>query len=183
MTGAGGGGKRPGTEGARGLSRRARRSAGKLAGRLACRWTPSWALRLRALGLCELDRDALGRIGEAIAARALRRAGWRVVGRRLRTPLAELDLVVSAPGWLVAVEVKTGGRALGPGSWRPGHRLDHRPLARQERAAAWLAARLRGRGGTDSAPAWRVDLIEIEIAEGGKVFLHHWPDLRQPAPR
>lgn len=137
--------------------------------RLLARGAPRLALRV-----LDLDRAELGLAGETLAARALRRAGWTVLGRRVRTPLAEIDVVVRAPGWVVCVEVKTsrvpeGRRRV----WRGGDRLDARTLARQRGAARWLAERLR-------AAQARVDLVEVEVSQGGRVRLRHRCDLAGP---
>ncbi len=52
-------------------------------------------------------RLALGESGEAIAARALRRAGYRILAERYSCPLGELDLVARDRDTLVFIEVKT----------------------------------------------------------------------------
>lgn len=119
------------------------------------------------------DRE-LGLAGERLAARRLRRGGARVLGRRVRSPHGELDLVVRERGTLVVVEVKTARAAPGcagpAGSrWRPGERLGSRDLARLRRAARRLA------GG---APA-RVDLVEVWIGRGPVRWARHC-DLRRP---
>ena len=49
---------------------------------------------------------AQGHLAEALAAWALRLKGYRILKRRYKTPLGEIDLI-AARGWtLVAVEVK-----------------------------------------------------------------------------
>ena len=53
------------------------------------------------------DRRPLGRRGEALAARYLRRRGWRILARNLREGRFELDLVVQRGDTTVFVEVKT----------------------------------------------------------------------------
>ena len=52
-------------------------------------------------------RQALGAEGEAAAAEALRRAGYRVLEANVRTPLGEIDLLAEKEGILCFVEVKT----------------------------------------------------------------------------
>ncbi|MEM6334868.1 MAG: YraN family protein [Planctomycetota bacterium] len=62
-------------------------------------------------------RSRTGRRGEAAAARYLRRRGYRIVGRNVRTAVGEADLVAIAPGErrLVIVEVKArSADAAGP---------------------------------------------------------------------
>lgn len=49
----------------------------------------------------------LGNEGERLAARYLRRQGFRIIARRYRTALGELDLVARDGGCVVFVEVKT----------------------------------------------------------------------------
>ena len=130
----------------------------------------------------------LGAAAEELAARALRRAGWRVRGRRVRTPHGEVDVVALRAGVLACVEVKAarvaGRRATleSPWSpapadlrWRPARRVDRRRLARQRRACRWLAGRL-------GAAVARVDVIEVWVPRGlAPVVLHH-PDVRRPLP-
>jgi putative endonuclease len=48
-----------------------------------------------------------GRRGEAIAALFLRLKGYRIIGKRVKTPLGELDLVVTRGKSVAFVEVKT----------------------------------------------------------------------------
>ena len=50
--------------------------------------------------------EALGRRGERAAVRALRRLGYRVLARRLRTRGGEVDVVALDGDTLVLVEVK-----------------------------------------------------------------------------
>lgn len=126
--------------------------------------------------------EELGRLGEALAARDLRRRGWRVLAARLRTPEAELDLVARDGPCLVCVEVKTGRLRREPGGggldlrWRPGLRLDRRTLERIRRAAHRLGS--AGRVGADRT---RVDLVEVLVdPERGEHRLLHHRDLRLP---
>ena len=65
-------------------------------------------------------REAWGRWAETIAAWSLRLRGYRVVARRYRTPLGEIDLVARRGRLLAFVEVKARAdleqalEALGP---------------------------------------------------------------------
>lgn len=123
-----------------------------------------------------LDRAALGRAAECVAANWLARAGWRPVGRRVPERAAELDIVAWDGDELVAVEVKASRvRSLEGLRYRPGQRLDARRLRAQRRAIRGLARRLGG-----GAPA-RVDLIEVYvIGPLRRIHVLHLPDRRSP---
>lgn len=66
------------------------------------------------------SNQAGGLAAEAAAAAALEADGWTVLGRRMRTPAGEIDLVAERCGLLAIVEVKRRARladaalALGP---------------------------------------------------------------------
>ncbi|MCP3691657.1 MAG: YraN family protein [Planctomycetaceae bacterium] len=61
------------------------------------------ALPVRAAGV----HDDLGRRGERVARRYLRRQGWRIIAARSQELLGELDLVAVDQGTIVFIEVKT----------------------------------------------------------------------------
>jgi hypothetical protein len=147
------------------------------------RW-PSLFVRLYAP-----DDAELGRLGEEVAARALRRCGFRILARGLRTPSGEADLVIASPSFRAVVEVKTGRASTVPRPlsaaprtaprgaaawsaidlrWRPGHRCDARRIAR-----------LRAVGRRVHAD--RIDLVEVFFLESSRRFrvLHH-EDVRRP---
>ena len=149
--------------------------------------TTRWALLRYAprvfLNLCRPDDAELGAAGEELAARHLAARGWRILGRRVATAEAELDLVCAVAGQVVCVEVKTARIPIrgGPEArrWRPGERLDARRLARQRRSARRLAG-TSGRAHGEGLPAGRVDLFEVWIPARGPVQFHHHADLRRP---
>jgi putative endonuclease len=109
-----------------------------------------------------------GRLGEAIAARALERKGWRVLARRWRDGPRELDLVVQRGDVLAFVEVKTrrrGGLEAALESLTAGKRRD------LERAAgAWLRSpavrELRVR-------RIRFDVVAVLLAPFERPRVHH----------
>jgi len=169
------------------LARMARRVLVRNARRVLARRAPRLFVAFLAPTTAEL-----GSCGEELAARALRRQGWRLLGRRVQTPFGEVDIVAARGGSLVCVEVKAGrlpslpirrgadrGAADTSGNlrFRPRDRLDHHRIARQRRAGHYLARHLsRGRlaGG-------RVDLVEVAfLARGRRVELAHHPDVTAP---
>lgn len=83
-------------------------------------------------------KDALGRRGEAIAARHLMQAGFSVVEKNWRCPQGEIDIVARDGDELVFVEVKTRSSvAFG----HPLETITAVKLARLRRlAAAWCDA-------------------------------------------
>jgi putative endonuclease len=88
----------------------------------------------RRRGRGELERA--GRLAEALAAWSLRLRGYRVLARRFRTPVGEIDLVVRRGRCVAFVEVKArrgGDEAL--------HALGSRQRARIARAAEWFLKR------------------------------------------
>jgi putative endonuclease len=95
--------------------------------------------------------EAAGRRGERIAGWWLRLKGWRVLGRRVRTPAGEVDLVAKRGSIVAFVEVKARGTA-----GELDHAIDERRLARVAAAAEYLMPRFAGAG--DSI---RIDVILI----------------------
>lgn len=115
-------------------------------------------------GLRRRDPAArLGRRGERLAARWLRRRGWRLRRRDATIARTQVDLVVEAPdGRLVLVEVKTRR----DGRFGPELALDPAQRRRLVRAARILAR-------TEGRPT-RVDLVAIVWPAGGKATVRHY---------
>lgn len=117
-------------------------------------------------------RAALGRRGEEAAARHLEKLGWRLVARRHRSRLGEIDLIAEEDGTVVFVEVKCRrSRACGPPeeSVTPSKQ---RRLARL--AEGFLAAKgIRGRD-------CRFDVIAVDEAPGGRLEIRHIRDAFRP---
>lgn len=85
-------------------------------------------------------RRALGQAAESKAERYLRRKGYRILDRNVRSPLGELDLVARSGQVLVFVEVKARRTsALGGAAYA----VDGRKQARLVRLAAQYLARHR----------------------------------------
>ena len=110
-------------------------------------------------------KDALGRRGEAIAARHLVQAGLTIVERNWRCTEGEIDLVARDRDCLVFVEVKTRS------SVAYGHPLEAitpRKLARLRRlAGAWCLAHPEERGNV------RIDAVAVVAPRAGEIEVEH----------
>lgn len=110
-------------------------------------------------------KDAVGRHGEEVVARALADQGWEVLDRNWRCPLGEIDIVARDGADAVAVEVKTR-RSASFGS--PLEAVTWVKLARLRRlAAAWLAAQDRTFDGV------RIDVVGVTLPRAGAAILTH----------
>jgi putative endonuclease len=113
-----------------------------------------------------------GSTGERLAARALRRAGHRVLARNYRCPAGEIDLITADAGEFVFVEVKTRASddrqdpldTISPAKWR-----------RVERAARYF---LMSRATGD--PPCRFDSVTVVWPADGKPNIEHTIDAYQP---
>jgi putative endonuclease len=104
---------------------------------------------------------SLGKRGEAVAARYLRRRRYRIVGRGVRTGLGELDLVAIDGRTVVFVEVKT--RQTG----EQGHPAEAVDLTKQRKLTLLATSYLKRHGLLSHAA--RFDVVAVT-----------WPDGRRP---
>lgn len=105
-------------------------------------------------------RQIAGDRAETYAAETLQGLGWVVLGRKLRTPFAEIDLLCRDPDHcLVLVEVKARSRR----GWLDGEdRFGPAQRQRQLRAAEWLSLRT-------AAAEIRLDLLLVDLIAGWPV--------------
>jgi putative endonuclease len=77
-----------------------------------------------ARGMPKDARQSLGKIGENLACRELRRLGYEILARRYRTRFGEIDIVAKHETAIVFVEVKSragdqfGGAAAAVTAWK-----------------------------------------------------------------
>src|SRR5262245_31800985 len=103
----------------------------------------------------------LGQAGEAAAVRFLKRRGYVVLARNLRSRLGEIDLLVRDGGTLVSVGVRA--RRGGAGD-PPQAAVNTRKRLRLARLAlGYLAARRLGE------PRCRFDVIGVSLDDAGRV--------------
>lgn len=105
-----------------------------------------------------------GRLGETAAAWWLRLKGWRVLDRRVRTPVGEIDLVARRANLVAFVEVKARGTTA-----ELDHAIDHRRLARVAAAAEYLAPRYCG-----PSDDLRIDVILVARGRGLRHIENAW---------
>ena len=119
------------------------------------------------------DKATVGKKGERIAARFLRRQGYRIVARNKHYGKNELDLIAKNKDFLVFVEVKTRSFADGEQFTRPAEAVD---LAKRRRTAEAARAHLREH---PTAHCPRFDVIEVYLARKRRLpvmRINHIPD-------
>jgi putative endonuclease len=115
-------------------------------------------------------RLRLGRTAEDLVAARVERAGWRIVGRNVRLPSGELDLVALDGSTLVFVEVKAGRDGNTRGPERPAHAVGHRKQLKLRRLAReWIAER-RGPSGVSG---YRFDVVGVRFGADGLADVDH----------
>ena len=115
-------------------------------------------------------RQRLGRAAEQLVATRLERSGWLIVGRNVRLPSGELDIVALDGSTLVFVEVKAGrdGTSLGPE--HPAHAVGRRKQLKLRRLAReWIAER-RGPSGV---AGYRFDVVGVSFGADGLPDVDH----------
>jgi putative endonuclease len=115
-------------------------------------------------------RQRLGRRAEEIVATGLERAGWRIIGRNVRLPSGELDIVALDGSTLVFVEVKAGRAGASVGPELPAHAVGARKQLKLRRLAReWIAER-RGPSGV---AGYRFDVVGVRFGANGLADVDH----------
>ena len=110
--------------------------------------------------MAPVDRLSLGKTGEDIACRELRRRGYEILTRRFRTRLGELDIVARDGATIVFVEVKTRTNAK---FGTPSEAV----TALKQRKVCLMASDYLHRQGLYNRPC-RFDVVAISIDEDGR---------------
>ena len=119
------------------------------------------------------DKATIGKKGERVAARFLRKQGYRIVARNKHYGKNELDLIAKNKEFLLFVEVKTRSFTKGEPSTRPAEAVD---LAKRRRTAEAARAHLREH---PTALCPRFDVIEVYLARKRRLpvtRINHIPD-------
>ena len=105
-------------------------------------------------------RHELGRRGEDLAARFLRRNGFRIIDRNVRLAACEIDIIAREGDTVAFVEVRT---VTNPNPVRPEDTVTPAKQAHLRRAAgAWIS-----RHGDDET-YYRFDIAAVVIPPAGK---------------
>ena len=116
-------------------------------------------------------RQTLGASGEDVAAQALCRSGYEILGRNIRTPFGEIDLLAKdEDGVLCFVEVKTrSSNAFG----HPAEAVTPDKQAHLRKAAAAILQERRWDG------PCRFDVVAVTMGEDGQPVVEILPDAFQ----
>lgn len=143
------------------------------------------SLRNRLAGQAKLeDPKRLGRAGERLAARYLRRKGFRVLARNVRLKQGEADIVCECPHRkdIVIIEVKTRLRGTGRSAQGELVSPEASVTSHKRNKLASIAKTLRRANGWERRPV-RVDVIAIEWPVGrGKPELRHHESVMAQQP-
>jgi putative endonuclease len=100
-------------------------------------------------------RQALGRLGESLAAEFLEKLGYQIITRNFRTPYGELDLVTKYGEVIIFIEVKTrASSSLGP----PEISITRRKAEHIRSAAEFYIQQH-----PEMSDEWRIDVISVQM--------------------
>lgn len=116
----------------------------------------------------------LGRLGEELAARALRYGGFAVIARNWHCVAGEADLVAARDGEYYFFEVRTRRCARSGDETSPEASITPRKRARM----ATVARAYMGVHCADSDPPWRLSSVAVELDRAGRLLrISLYPDL------
>src|SRR5512142_1931276 len=106
--------------------------------------------------------QSVGRWGEQAAAAFLAEHGYEILGRNIRTPYGEIDLIARKDGMAIFVEVKARtGKSFGP----PEMAVTARKQAHMLACADYYAQQ-------NAIDHWQIDVVAVERAEGKVDIVH-----------
>ena len=104
--------------------------------------------------------QATGKLGESLAEAYLKKKGYRILERNVRSPFGEIDIVAKHDGVLVFVEVKTRkDTSFG----LPEEAVDGRKKNQLARLASWYLTRFR-----KADVQVRFDVLAIDLTPNGR---------------
>jgi len=102
-----------------------------------------------------VPKQALGRLGESLAAEFLEKLGYSIIERNFRTPYGELDLVSKHGNVIIFTEVKTrASSSLGP----PEISINYKKAEHIRSSAEYYIQQH-----PEMSDEWRIDVISIQM--------------------
>ncbi|MBI2858943.1 MAG: YraN family protein [Chloroflexi bacterium] len=120
-----------------------------------------WPLWSRGKPQLPFDRKKLGSLGEQLAAKHLKKNGYRIIERNYHCREGEIDIVARQKNTLVFVEVRT---KTGLGYGTPEESVTR---AKKQKMAAAAFRYLRTNGNPEAE--WRIDLVAVQFDRTGKL--------------
>ena len=114
------------------------------------------------------DTGEIGAAGERVAARFLKKKGYKTIRRNCRSSVGEIDLVMRDGDEVVFVEVKTRASRQWGDPEEAVSRAKRRRISRQ-------AMRFATRHNLRDRPL-RFDVVAVVAAEGAAPVITHYPD-------
>ncbi len=110
-------------------------------------------------------KNSLGRFGEDLACRFLKKRGYRILQRNYRKPWGEIDIIGRAPDrTLVFFEVKTLREGEGENSLQPEDNMTAAKLRKLRTVCAGFVAKNPRLINEESG--WRIDVLAITVPRG-----------------
>jgi putative endonuclease len=111
-------------------------------------------------------KSELGEFGENLACEYLVKKGYKIIGRNVRKPWGELDIIAKSPDkTLVFVEVKTMAGYLGAGL-KPEDQLTKAKLKKLQKTASLYVGHYPEK--IKDNQGWRIDLVAITMEDVDK---------------
>ncbi len=114
-----------------------------------------------------LTRKQLGRFGEDIAAKYLKKQGYKILARNWRKKWGEIDIVAQKQGCIIFCEVKTLRQAQGK-PFVPEDEIDYK----KTRQLIKMAQIYLSSNKIPLESPWQIDILAIEVSAGEKKIRH-----------
>jgi len=114
------------------------------------------------------EHNKLGQRGEALAARYLRKKGFKVLWRSVVLPMGELDIIARDPDGKTIVIVEVKARVPMPGQPRPEAQVDAEKRAKLRSMLSYLTKANNWQG-----QPRRIDVVGIDFPEDGEPEVRH----------
>ena len=121
------------------------------------------------------DKSQLGQLGEDLACEYLLDRDYKIIGRNIRQPWGELDIVAKyKDGTLVFVEVKTMQQYSRSGL-QPEDQLTKAKLRKTQKTALLYAGHYPKK--IDEKRGWRIDLLAIVLKTDLEPEIKHYENI------